>query len=169
MSALELALVFLRAAFLSFSGGAMLAMLDQDLVQRRHVLTPADFAAGVAVGAVSPGPLGYGCIAIGFLVGGWNGALIATGASWLPAFLVIPLRIGYRRIAGRPWVTGLTWGVAAVGTGLLVALALGLARHAAGDGRAAALGGVVLLLLGRRVPIPAVLALAAVAGALFLH
>jgi chromate transporter len=88
----DLLIVFLRAAFLSANGGTTLALLEQDLVQRLRVLSPADFSTGVAVGAATPGPFGYGCIALGFLADGWRGALVATLTSWLPAFLSIPLR-----------------------------------------------------------------------------
>lgn len=169
MSGFELAVVFLRASFMSFSGGALLALLEQDLVRRLHVLSPAEFATGVAVGAASPGPLGYGCIALGFLVAGWPGALLATVASWLPAFLALPLRAVYRRLEERPWVRGLTWGVSAAGTGLLGALALGLTVRSMTGWREAVLGAIVLLLLLRRLPAPAAVGLAAAAGALFLR
>jgi chromate transporter len=169
MSWSEVLTVFLRAAFLSVNGSTTLALLEQDLVKRLHVLSPADFATGVAVGAASPGPLGYGCIALGFLADGWRGALVATLTSWLPAFLSIPLRRGYRRLEEKPWIGGLTWGVAAAGTGLLVALALGLARRNITGWRDAMLAAVLLLLLVRRLPTAAVLVVAAAAGAVFLR
>jgi chromate transporter len=169
MNGVELAVVFVRDSFLSFSGGALLALLEQDLVQRLHVLSPADFATGVAVGAASPGPVGYGCIALGFLAAGWPGALLATFASWLPAFLALPLRAVYRRLERQPWVGGLTWGVSAAGTGLLFALALGLTARGVTGWREAVIGAMALLLLFRRLPAPAVVALAAAAGALFLR
>jgi chromate transporter len=151
------------------NGGTTLALLQQDLVQRLHVLTPSEFAVGVAVGAASPGPFGYGCIALGFLADGWRGALVATFTSWLPAFLSIPLRAGYRRLEGRAWLAGLTWGVAAAGTGLLVSLAVNLTVHSLAGWPEAALGAAVLALLSRRLPAPVVLTLAGAAGALFLR
>ena len=122
----EVLSVFLRAAFLSVNGSTTLALLEQDLVKRLRVLSPADFTTGVAVGAASPGPLGYGCIALGFLADGWRGALVATLTSWLPAFLAIPLRLFYRKLEGKPWMGGLSWGIAASGTGLLFAMVANL-------------------------------------------
>ena len=169
MTGAEVLAVFLRAAFLSVNGATTLALLQEDLVQRLHVLSPSDFAVGVAVGAASPGPFGYGCIALGFLADGWRGALVATFTSWLPAFLSIPLRAGYRRLEDRAWLAGLTWGVAAAGTGLLMALAANLTVHSLTGWREALLGIVVLVLLFRRLPAPVVLALAGAAGALFLQ
>jgi chromate transporter len=169
MKGIDLAVVFLRDSFLSFNGSSLLALLEQDLVRRLHVLSPADFATGVAVGAASPGPLGYGCIAVGFLAAGWPGALVATFTSWLPAFFALPLRAVYGRLERQPWVAGLTWGVSAAGTGLLGALALGLTARSVTGWREAILGVLLLLLLFRRLPVPAVVALAAAAGALFLR
>jgi chromate transporter len=169
MSGATVLAVFLRAAFLSVNGGTTLALLQEDLVQRLHVLTPADFGVGVAVGAASPGPFGYGCIALGFLADGWRGALVATFTSWLPAFLSIPLRAGYRRMEGRAWLAGLTWGIAAAGTGLLVMMAIQLTQQSIVGVREAVLGAGVLLLLFRRLPAPVILALAGIAGALWLR
>jgi len=178
MSWTEVLLVFLRAAFLSMNGSTTLALLQEDLVDRLHILTPSVFATGLVIGSASPGPLGYGCIALGFLADGWRGALVATFTSWLPAFLAIPVRKAYARLEGQPWVQGVGWGVAAAGTGLLLAMAAGLARSAvtagaaAGPGggwRAAALGLALLILLFRRLPIPVVLLIGAASGALFLR
>ena len=169
MSGAEVLVVFVRAAFLSTNGGTTLALLEGDLVKRLHVLSPADFALGVAVGAASPGPFGYGCIALGFLADGWRGALVATFTSWLPAFLSIPLRAGYRQLEHRFWVRGLTWGVAASGTGLLLGLVATLTASAVIGWREALLAAFVLLLLFRRLSAPVALLLAGLAGALFLR
>ncbi len=159
-------LVFLRAACLSVNGGTTLALLEEDLVDRLHRLTPEQFTTGVAVGSSTPGPLGYGAIALGFLAYGWPGALVATFTSWLPAFLVIPLRAGYQKLEQRPWLRGLSWGVASAGTGLLLALVFGLLPHALHGWREAVVALAALVLLFRGLPAPAVIALAAVAGVL---
>ena len=161
--------VFLRAAFLSVNGSTTLALLKEDLVDRLKVLSSEDFATGVAVGASTPGPLGYGCIALGYMAAGWEGALVATLTSWLPTALVLPLHAFYRRLKGRPWIGGVHWGVGAAGTGLLLALVLSLAANSITGWREALLAAVALLLMLRRVPAPLVLALAAAAGALFLR
>lgn len=169
MSGAEIWTVFLRAAFLSTNGGTTLALLEGDLVKRLHVLSPADFALGVAIGAASPGPFGYGCIALGFLVDGWRGALVATFTSWLPAFFAIPLRAGYRQLEDQSWVRGMTWGVASSGTGLLLGLAVTLTASAVSGWREAGLAALVLLLLFRRLAAPVALLLAGIAGAAFLR
>lgn len=165
MSWAELLTVFLRAAFLSVNGGTTLALLEQDLVQRLRVLSPTDFSTGVAVGAATPGPFGYGSIALGFLADGWRGALVATFTSWLPAFLALPLRTAQRRLETARWMAGMTWGVAAGGAALLAALTLDQAIGSLPGWHEAALCGVLVLLLFRRVPAPLVLGLSALLGA----
>jgi chromate transporter len=165
----EVIAVFARASFLGFSGSTLLALLEGDLVQRLHVLTPAQFATGVAIGAASPGPLGYGCIALGFMADGWRGAVIATLASWLPSFLAIPMAVVRQRLAGRGWLEGLNWGIAAAGAGLLLALAGKMAWSLIPHWPEAAIALAALGLLLARVPLPLVLALAAIVGAVTLR
>ena len=165
----EVLVVFLRAAFLSTSGNAVLALLEQDLVTRLHVLSRSQFALGVAVGAATPGPLGYGCIALGFLADGWRGAIVATITSWLPPLLAIPVRSGMRRLEGRRWMSGVLWGLQSAGAGLLLALAVGMARDAVTGWREGLLTAGALVLLFRKVHPGVVLALAAAIGALLLR
>jgi chromate transporter len=169
VSWLQVLTVFLRAAFLSINGSTTLALLKQDLVDRMGILSPQAFTTGVAVGSVSPGPLGYGCIALGFMVDGWRGAIVAAVTSWLPGFLSIPLRAAYRKLEGRPWVSGLTWGVASSGTGLLVAMTASLTISSVESWKEGAVAGGALILLFLRVPAAVVLALAAALGVLFLR
>jgi chromate transporter len=169
MSWEQVLVVFLRAAFLSINGSTTLALLKEDLVDRLHVLTPADFATGVAVGAATPGPLGYGCIALGYMADGWRGALVATLTSWLPTVLVVPLHAFYRRLMGQPWIGGAHWGVGAAGTGLLVALVLSLSANSMVGWREALFGAVALVLMSRGASAPVVLVLAAGAGAWWLR
>lgn len=165
----EVLVVFLRAAFLSTSGNAVLALLEQDLVARLHILTRSQFALGVAVGAATPGPLGYGCIALGFLADGWRGAIVATLTSWLPPLLAIPIRTGLRRLEGRRWMSGVLWGLQSAGAGLLLALAAGMTRDAVTGWREGLLAAVSLALLFRKVHPGVVLAVAAGIGALWLR
>ena len=158
--------VFLRAAFLSMNGSTTLALLKEDLVDRLHVLSDRDFATGVVVGSISPGPLGYGCIAVGFLADGWRGAIVAAITSWLPAFLVLPLRAGFRRIEHLPWVGGLSWGVAGAGAGLMLALIIGITGSTVTGWKEALIAIAAVLMLTKNVPVPAVILAAAIAGAL---
>jgi chromate transporter len=103
----SLFLVFLKLGAVVFgSGYVLLAFLRADLVTHRGWLTDAQLVDAVAVGQVTPGPVFTTATFIGYLVGGIRGALVATVAIFLPAFLLVaasgPLvpRIRKSKIAG---------------------------------------------------------------------
>lgn len=88
---MKLALVFLKTgAILYGSGYVLFAFLDAELVQTgllsRQVLTDA-----IAVGQFTPGPVFSSVTFIGFQLNGFAGAVVATVAIFLPAFLFVAL------------------------------------------------------------------------------
>jgi chromate transporter len=102
-----LALVFLKAgAFLFGSGYVLLAFLRADLVERLGWLTERQLLDAVSVGQFTPGPVFTTATFIGYLLEGPRGAVIATIAIFLPAFLFVALsgpllpRIRKSRAAG---------------------------------------------------------------------
>jgi chromate transporter len=87
-----LALVFLKAGALLFGSGYVLfAFLQADLVERLGWLTQSQLADAIAVGQVTPGPVFTSATFIGFILAGPAGALVATLAIFLPAFLFVAL------------------------------------------------------------------------------
>lgn len=88
---MKLALVFLKTgAILYGSGYVLFAFLAAELVQTgllsRQVLTDA-----IAVGQFTPGPVFSSVTFIGFQLNGFAGAVVATVAIFLPAFLFVAL------------------------------------------------------------------------------
>ncbi|MPZ14237.1 MAG: hypothetical protein GEU73_07400 [Chloroflexi bacterium] len=122
MNFLELLLVFLKAALLSSGGLQALPILEDELIIQRSVLTDGDFATAVAIGRITPGPNGLFVISIGYYAGGLPGALAGVLGIMIPPFLGIALVRAHRRLAGRPWVEGVTRGMMASAVGLLSAL-----------------------------------------------
>lgn len=122
MSFLELFLIFLKAASLSSGGLQALPILLDDLTVQRGLLTYADFASAVAIGRITPGPNGLFVLSIGYYVLGVQGALAAALGIMVPPVLAIGLVRAHRRLANRPWVIGMTRGIAASAVGLLSAL-----------------------------------------------
>lgn len=86
----SLFLVFLKIGAVVFgSGYVLLAFLRADLVVHRGWLTDSQLVDAVAVGQVTPGPVFTTATFIGYLVGGASGAVVATIAIFLPAFLLV--------------------------------------------------------------------------------
>jgi len=92
-------LIFLKVGAVLFGGGYVLfAFLRADLVERRHWLTEQQLLDAIAVGQLTPGPVSTTATFIGFILRdadneplGIIGALVATVAIFLPAFLLVGL------------------------------------------------------------------------------
>jgi chromate transporter len=153
-------LTFLGIGALTFgSGYLLLAFLHQAFVEP-GLLTNQQLLDAVAVGQMTPGPLFTTATFIGYLLEGVPGAVVATVAIFLPAFLFVGLLHPYlARMRRSPLLATALDGVNAAALGLLAAVAVVLARSALVDAFAlllAILAGIglwrgvspVLLLLG---------------------
>jgi chromate transporter len=106
---------FLRIGSTGFGGPmALLGLMQQQLVERSEEVTPDEFAEGVAVGQMLPGPVAVGCATfLGYRLRGIPGAIVTTGALILPSFLLMliiaPLYLQHGRL---PVVSGFFLGVA---------------------------------------------------------
>lgn len=142
-------LTFLKIGALVFgSGYVLLAFLRGDLVDRLHWLTEPQLLDAVAVGQVSPGPVFTTATFIGYLVGGVNGAIVATVAIFLPGFVLVaitrPLIARLRRSA---LASAFLDGVNVASLALMVVVTAQLARAALLDATTVliAFSGAVLL------------------------
>lgn len=130
-----LALFFLKVGSVLYgSGYVLLAFLQGDLVERYGWLTSQQLLDAVAVGQFTPGPLFTTATFVGYLLGGWQGGVVATVAIFLPAFLFVavsgPL---LPRLRKSPWMAGFLDGVNAASLGLMGAVTLMLGRAALVD------------------------------------
>jgi chromate transporter len=73
------------------SGYVLLAFLQADLVDRWHWLTRTQLLDAVAAGQITPGPVFTTATFIGYVLGGWSGAVLATVGIFLPSFLFVAL------------------------------------------------------------------------------
>lgn len=89
---LPLFLFFLKVgAVLYGSGYVLLAFIRADLVERWHWLTESQLLDAIAVGQVTPGPVFTTATFIGYVLGGYQGAIVATVGIFLPAFCFVAL------------------------------------------------------------------------------
>jgi chromate transporter len=148
-----LGVVFLKAGALLYgSGYVLLAFLRGDLVERLGWLTDAQLLDAVAVGQITPGPLFTTATFIGYVLAGIPGAVVATVAIFLPAFVFVAL-VGpiADRIRSRPITAALLDGVNAAALGLMAAVSVQLGTSAIVDPFTAVVGIVAgaALLSGR--------------------
>jgi chromate transporter len=147
----QLFLVFLKiGAVLYGSGYVLLAFLRNDFVLRLGWLTNQQLLDAVAIGQFTPGPVFTTATFIGYVLGGWPGAILATVGIFLPAFLFVaavnPLIPRLRR---SPWMAGFLDGVNVAALGLMAGVTWELGRAAIIDGVTAVLAAIALVLLIR--------------------
>lgn len=122
------------------------------------------------MGLITPGPVVITATFIGYLVAGLPGALIATVAIFTPIYLgvVLPGRWFVRHRDNRQ-IKAFVKGATAAAAGAIAGAVVLLARQTVTDIPTAAIAAVSLgLLLRRKIPEPAFVALGAIAGIL-LH
>ena len=158
---------FLRfGATLFGSGYLLVGYLQARLVEDLGLLSSAQLLEAIVIGELTPGPLFTTSTAVGYLLGGVAGALVATVGIFLPSF---PLAMLLGRVmprvkrsaAARAVVRGL--GAAVVGVMLAVALRIGLRVVVDVPSAALVVAGVAALRLTRLSPL-ALVPLGALAG-----
>lgn len=77
--------VFSGCSVTLFGGGyVVIPALHELFVEHLHWLSATEFADGIAIGQVTPGPIFITATFIGYKVAGWGGAALATLAMFLP-------------------------------------------------------------------------------------
>jgi chromate transporter len=130
---------FTSTALVTFGGAyAILAWVNQQAVEAYGWVTQADTIAGLALAETTPGPLIMVLQFIGFMAG-WHpqqhggeatlAALLASWATFLPAFVVILLAAPYvLRLSENRRLAAALAGVTAAVVGVIASLALAFGR-----------------------------------------
>jgi chromate transporter len=157
--------IMLRAALLSTTGTGNLPIVHQDLLSRGWA-TERQFAESLAIGQISPGPTGLWVISLGYFVGGLPGAALTMLAIALPPLLVLVLVHGlYRRWGHHPATQGFVRGLGLAVAGVFVIVLTGIMNTAGWSATNLMITtGAIILGATRRVPVLAVLVLAAIVG-----
>ncbi len=166
---LALALFFFKAgAFIFGSGLAIVPFLREGVVNQYHWLSPDQFLDAVAMGLITPGPVVITAAFIGYLVGGFVGAAIATVAIFTPIYLgvVVPGR-WFIRHQDHPQVGAFVKGATAAAAGAIGGATIVLTRQAVIDTPTALVALTSLAVLWRwKVPEPLIVVASAAAGLL---
>jgi len=146
---LELEGVFFRIGFLVFGNGfTMIPLIQQEVVNVHHWLNQTQFAAGIALGQITPGPIVITATFVGYKVAGFWGALAATAGIFAPCFILVMLVMPvYQKIKANAWVQAVFQGVLASFVGLMVIVVVGMGRQSLLDPVAAVLAAAALAVL----------------------
>jgi chromate transporter len=126
----ELFLIFLKAG-LAFGGGlGILAVLEEELVSKRRVVSRDEFLTIYGIGRIVPsGTMTALAVAYGYKFGGMPGTVIALTALVLPAFvLTIALTIAYRYLRNSSLFDLLPVSIMPAALALIVVAALKLGK-----------------------------------------
>jgi chromate transporter len=141
--------LFFKIGLVMYGGGyVLIAFLQQDLVDRQHLLTNQQLLDAVSISQITPGPLFTTATFIGYLLAGHGGAIAGTVGIFLPGFLLVALlRPWLDRVQDALWVKGFLAGINPAAWGLMAVvvgqLGLGLSSWPL---RLAAIGSFLLLL-----------------------
>lgn len=118
---LQMFFFFTKAgAFVFGSGLAIVPFLYSGVVKEHAWLTEQQFLDAVAVAMITPGPVVITVGFIGFLVGGFPGAIVAAAATFLPCYLLTVIPAPYFRKHGKqPGIVAFVDGVTAAAVGAL--------------------------------------------------
>jgi chromate transporter len=163
----KLLLFFLKAGALTFGSGLVIVpFLQQGVVQEHGWLGQREFLIAVAIGMISPGPVVITATFVGYLVGGFPGAVLATVGIFLPSFILVlvaaPILARHRNNSN---VQGFVKGAYAAAIGTILGASFLLGRIAIGDWLTILSGLSALVVLFRwKVSNPLLMAAAAVLG-----
>ncbi|WP_094603489.1 putative chromate transport protein [Sporomusa silvacetica DSM 10669] len=127
--------VFFRMGAVLFGGGlAMIPVIQQEIVDYYGWLSLDEFAVGIALSQVTPGPVLIIATFIGYKVAAVGGAIAATLGIFFPSLLLVMSTAEiHQRIRNNSWVRAALQGIAASFTGMMVVMIWGLGRYALTD------------------------------------
>jgi chromate transporter len=123
---------FLKIGSVLFgSGYVLLAFLRSEFVAHLGWLTNQQVLDAVVAGQITPGPVFSSATFIGYLLGGWPSALLATLGIFLPSFLFVGLLSRILPFVRKsPWTGTFLDGVNVASLGLMAGVTVQLGQTA---------------------------------------
>ncbi|HEX9511764.1 MAG TPA: chromate transporter [Puia sp.] len=164
----KMGLFFLKAgAFVFGSGLAIVPFLHGGVVAEYHWLTEAQFVDAVAVAMITPGPVVITVGFIGYLIGGFPGAAVASLATFLPCYLFTILPAPYfKKIAKNTSIKAFVDGITAAVLGTLAGAVIVIGMRSIKDVPTAliAIAALLALIYFKKVQEPLIILIAAIIG-----
>lgn len=142
-----LALALFKVGSVAFGNGStIIPLIQAETVDAHHWLTMSQFADGIALGQITPGPFLITATFIGYKLGGLGGGLLATFAIFAPSFaMTLVFTEVFARLRNLQAVRGALAGVLASFVGLLAVVLLQLGGVALTGPAALALAGAAFV------------------------
>jgi chromate transporter len=159
---------FFRTGLMVFGSGLVIvSFVKAYVVDQYHWMNERTFLDAVAIGMISPGPVVITATFVGFIVGGFSGALASTVGIFLPSIIITvlgtPILLRYRK---NRFVMGLVRGVTVAVVGVLAGTAYLVGKPVIGDWVTALILITVLALprLPAKIPDQVLVAAGAIVG-----
>ena len=134
------AAVFTGLGAVTFGGGlSIIALMQEQIVDRLHWLTPREFVDGLALGQLTPGPIIMVAAYVGYKTLGMTGAAVAAAASFVPSFvMMLALLPLFDRVRNLAWARAVIQGIVPGVVGVMAVALVRMAPYAAPDAPAIA-------------------------------
>jgi chromate transporter len=151
----QLAVLMSKIDLLAFGGGfASVPLMFREFVEVRGWMDAPTFLNGIVLGQFTPGPIVITATFVGYLVHGVWGAIVATGAIFLPSFLIlIGVAPWFDQLRTSPWFTRVIDGILCSFVGLLFSVTIGFALNVHWDWPHLALAAAAFTALSFKVDI----------------
>jgi chromate transporter len=148
-SLLALIAVFAPLSFTTIGGGqSVVSEIHRQAVLQHHWIDEQGFVTLFALSRLAPGPGSLLVTLIGWIVAGWQGAIVASIAIFLPSSLLLyGLAQLWVRHRGAHWQRAIERGLAPIAAGLILAAALTLVQASEGGPYAWVVAGLSTLVL----------------------
>jgi chromate transporter len=144
-------LTFLKIGSVLYgSGYVLIAFFNSEFVERLGWLTHQQLLDAIAVGQITPGPVASSATFVGYLLGGWQSALLATLAFFIPSFVFVALLSRVLPYLRKKWWSGAFLdGVNIASLGLMAAVTWTLGKAGIVDAFTIILTAAALILVFR--------------------